>query len=790
MIATVSSCNSRCEIVYENGDGGKTSKDLVTGATGKFKGVITIKGVLKNVTCLMGTDYLRFRKATESGDREYDSLAFQFHNTVNLLSITVFGERKDEPIQGITMNNWVWKQLNTFNIQISDYAAVKSEYYAIYFSGNYLKFNYANKWDDFDNKRLLTANRIVSDLFCSYYKYIMICPDAVPTMCDSNTPVLKLGSLLTITCKAAGSPILELAWTLPNGSLYSGAPSYLNKNEDVITSKLTIANYSVKDSGIYTCTAENQNYGHRKDKTFDLTYSEEIKVTPPDVTTFTDRNSIKIFVWTVTGWPLEDLVMSCGTAGNVSSLTLNEDIAPSRSFTFSTTNTTTPLNISCGILTGNTHLATTVINYIEDLKISPPDITYYKPKEAIQATLTTSFDWIVNGWPLSNITMYCDTHQDFIKTTVQVFSDYSPKKIFTLKVTNQSIVTCEIASGDKTLETTTITRVGYNCTGGSYGDGNNCLACPSWKTSPAESDDFEDCYNVTSQCIAGNYGVNIDCSPCPDGLTSTDYTVNKQDCFVSKDPSKTMMIIGGSGGGLTLFFLVIILILIVLMIRRRSKTKKTKNKQDSPASAPIPATQCPVNIVSPLDPRAVEDDTLYAQIGPKMDRRMSDNDGLYSKLDNRQRHKPELGNTQKPDLTYATLMEDEEIVQDVDDLYTRVNHEQPGHSRDTDDDLYAQVDKIRRASHTEELYSNMQEDKRRYPEVQADGYTAVEKMEEEEGLYSDVNQPRDCVLQQKEEEIVYAVMDENVFKGRRAEKKEESEHEETLYSTIETEKIT
>ena len=448
----------------------------MTGATGKFKGVITIKGVLKNVTCLTGTDYLRFRKATESGGREYDSLAFQFHNTVNLLSITVFGERKDEPIQGNTINNWIWKHLNTFNIQISDYAAVKSKYYAIYFSGNYLKFNYDNKWDDFNGKQLLTANRIVSDLFCSYYKYIMICPDAVPTMCDSKTPVLKLGSSLTITCKAAGSPILELAWTLPNGSLYSGAPSYLNENEDVITSQLTIANYSVKDSGIYTCTVKNQNYGHRDDKTFDLTYLEEIKVTPPDVTTFTDRNSIKIFVWTVT------------------------------------------------------------------------------------------------GWPLSNVKMDCDTHKDVVKTT-EVFNELSPKKFFTLKVTNQSTVTCEIATDDGTLETTTITRVGYNCTGGSYGDGKNCLACPFWTTSPAESFDFKDCYNVTSQCIAGDYGVNIDCSPCPDGLTSTDYTVKEQDCFVSIhptiDPSKTMIIIIGSGGGLTVFLLVIILILIVLMIRRR-----------------------------------------------------------------------------------------------------------------------------------------------------------------------------------------------------------------------------
>ena len=140
----------------------------------------------------------------------------------------------------------------------------------------------------------------------------MICENSQPKICRLYGPVkpLILGDSYTLTCKGAGSPILEVTWTKPDKSTVSGTET-LNENNDVINSTLTIQNYSTSDSRVYTCTVRNQNYDDTAINTFDMTYTQAVIVTPPAVSYYKKGDGDTVFVWYITGWPLEEVRLVC-----------------------------------------------------------------------------------------------------------------------------------------------------------------------------------------------------------------------------------------------------------------------------------------------------------------------------------------------------------------------------------------------------------------------------------------------------------------------------------------------
>ena len=769
-------CDSVCRTVFDNHDGKFNSKDLVKAPQGIFTGVITVKGGLKNGKCRNGLDYLRFRKTKSMRDlrSKHDALIFAFSDGESLKDVSIYGEKNGNgKLEGTTFNDWGWKEegSNAFHIQISDQTS--DDFYNIYINKIHSEFKYSDdgsdNWGSWRSERLNTVNRVVADQFCTHYDYITICPDATPRLCDGE-PIgaLILGSTLTLTCEGAGSPILEVAWTKPDGTPYLGPTKMmLNKDEDVITSTMQIENYSIQDGGIYTCTVKNQNFGHNATKTFDITYKEDIKVTPPEVTTFTDRNSIKQFAWVVTGWPLTNFTLDCDAGIVVPSIL--DDIGRRMSFILYTRNSTTPLAITCQAHNGYQIFSNSIISYKENLKSVPPSITYYRPLASPMKTWETSFLWTISGWPLKDVKMQCASISfpgQFETRWIhpeEAYQELSPKKIFTLHITNQSIVTCDVVTVDGTIDTTAITRVGFNCSIGSYGDRENCLLCPEHMTSLPESDDVKDCYNVTSQCIAGDYGEAMKCLPCPKGTTSLDYTVKRGDCF--EVPNWTF-IISASGGGAGLSLLIIILIFISMRCRRQDEAKEnSKRGMSSPPPISPASIQRPINIVSPLEK---QNSSHYAMVG-------KNNVQMYATLADRQTH--------HPNPTYATILD----------------NGQSGKRRDTADSMYTQVDKTRRSVPNKDgLYSSIKQiEERRVPEKQEDGYTKVDKKRnqklkkegsDKEGLYTEVIKPK------KAEGTAYAVMDDRVFKGRRAEREAslkiknasngEKKVEGTLYSSI------
>ena len=603
VVGFAESCDSSCYFIYDNRTGNVTRdavkpwntteklgddvKQLVhRGAGGKLTGLITVKGGFHS-ECAGGFDCLRFRKSGKWNQ----PVIFNFHDGKELNKVSVFGECKSGSCNsGVSAKKTVtdWKIGPKFDFQISDAnVATSSGFYNIYINKNNVQLNYGSEtaWDSYSSYRLTTADNIRSDLYCTHYTSIMICENSQPKICSLDGPVkpLILRNSYTLTCKGVGSPILEVTWTKPDKSAVSETET-LNKDNDVITSTLTIQDYSTSDSGVYTCTVKNQNYGDKATNTFDMTYTQAVIVTPPAVTYYKEGEGDTFFVWYISGWPLVEVRLVC----NMAEVHAKE----------------------------------------------------YAVKE---------------------------TEKRFIsKTTIED----------TFAAQN-----CIVYNGESMLDNLSITRVGFDCRTGYYGQGKDCLPCPFGQTSLAESDDLNNCYNVSSQCIAGDYGIDRVCSPCPDGKTSEDYTVKEGDCF--EKPGTSAAVIGGAaGGGGGLVVVLVVALLVVLYIRKRS----SNNDESAEIIGAIPTTKeqgkpseaeggyinqqeaTSKGVCSQLDhhqgraaiiaERPVEDDGLYATL----DDEVGEDGGVYVRMENRCPHQ---------DVTYSNLLAQDE--EEGDALKTQID---------------------------------------------------------------------------------------------------------------------
>ena len=656
VVGFAESCDSSCYFIYDNRTGNVT-RDAVKpwnttellgddvgelvyrGAGGKLKGLITVKGGYDE-QCrgkYGGLDYLRFRK---SGSW-YQPIAFEFKGD-SLANLYVYGEIETNPgnsevttSRNTAITDWK-KDSNVFDIQISDSTAVESEgFYDIYVNTKNVPLNYGSKdeWKLYSVKRLNTADNIRSDLYCTHYTSIMICDNSQPKICSLDGPVkpLDLGDSYTLTCKGAGSPILEVTWEKPNESVVSETQT-LNEDNDVITSTLTIQKYSTSDSGVYNCTVRNQNYGDKATNTFDMTYTQEVIVTPPAVTYYKKGEGDTVFVWYISGWPLEEVKLVC-----------NQTDVPA-----------------------------------------------------------------------------------------EVYAVTETEKRFTFKRTIEdtfAMRNCIVYNNESMLDNLNITRVGFNCRTGYYGQGKDCLLCPFGQTSLAKSDDLNNCYDVSSQCIAGDYGIERVCSPCPDGRTSEDYTVKEGDCF--EKPGISAAIIGGvAGGGGGLVAVLIVVLLVVLYIRKKSSSKE--KQAESRAAVPEAAKKKPrpVNVVPPLGKQRKGKGNLMTQ-------QKALSDGVCSQLDHHQDRAAVIaGEPGEDDGLYARINHLSPGPSRPPTPVTTMSHQSPGPPAAEDDGLYARIED--RHAGQEMTFSNLLAQ----DEEEGDAlYTQIDKTprlpQAEEGLYAD-----------------------------------------------------
>ena len=111
----------------------------------------------------------------------------------------------------------------------------------------------------------------------------------------------------------------------------------------MITSVVEIKSFRIEDVGRYSCQAVNQNYGGEDAAFIHLNYTLGVVITPPEVMYYTETGVNQRFDWSVTGWPLEDISMTCNATNSSYSTELNDGML---SFTL---NEPVSRNITCTI---------------------------------------------------------------------------------------------------------------------------------------------------------------------------------------------------------------------------------------------------------------------------------------------------------------------------------------------------------------------------------------------------------------------------------------------------------
>ena len=363
-------------------------------------------------------------------------------------------------------------------------------------SKNSFNYNYNSDkiWKEFQSNKVRLRDTVTIEyrpnLESPVFKYISICPDATPRLCDDEQPPTieaEIGAPYTLTCTAIGAPFLDASWTKDGEFRPSSRDS--DDNNHRITSKIEIKSFTVDDIGRWMCTIHNRNFGDRVTKTHDLRYSSEV----------------------------------------------NLEQAPSQDF------------------------------YVT------------------KANESTTFEWIVVGWPLDEVTLNCENVEETkLSTDTSGHRETDPPSVkLQLVLQDEDQVLCSVQQGGKVLGTTNITRVGYGCQAGERGVEKRCEECPLGETSLKGS---ADCFAAQSDCKEGFYGTGSDCSPCPKGESSPANSVKVQECLKVSHASgvSIALVIGASVAAALitagLFLLVPILVRMYKKKKMESDDLDTKNR--------------------------------------------------------------------------------------------------------------------------------------------------------------------------------------------------------------------
>ena len=388
----VRSCEKICTFLYSNPDWlGHTSIEDTSFENevnlGRETGLITARFGFFSPDYGAKFDFLRFH-ASKSGITK-QPLVFNISSDdgENVGRLRIVGRDDNGTLQGDTSIN-IKKTRPSIQISIHSY------HYNIYYGHQDLvtrvEYNYKSTkwWNWFQNNkvRLQDTVRIKNSGRCTSYKYISVCSDPTPRLCDQHPAVTQgvdLGSSHTMTCTGSGAPFLDVEWTKdgeptdvePNNTLRTTQPDHR------IESTLTLSNVTTKHLGTWTCTIWNRNLGNSANKTYTLKHWHPSPVT--------------------------------------------------------------------------------VLSY--------PTVDYYQSNGG-----ETSFHWVVQGWPLIQVTLDCGSEGRVTRDERGYATSTPPHITLTLILSDQDVVKCALKDGEEDLDTWQIIRVGYRCEAGDGGVGTDC----------------------------------------------------------------------------------------------------------------------------------------------------------------------------------------------------------------------------------------------------------------------------------------------------------------------------
>ena len=408
-------------------------------------------------------------------------------------------------------------------------------------------YNYdsASTWTEFKNSniRLTDTRKITNEGECIVFKYISVCPDATPRLCDtepSSSIPAELGQTYTLTCSGSGAPFLSVRWS-KDGSEVTGSQEsrVTDRATHRIKSVLEIEDFAIGDVGNWTCTILNENFGNQVTKIIEYIYRKEVEVIlrPADNFYLATPGQKTTFEWKVTGWPLENVVLNCEGV-NASKIAENRsgyhDNIPSSEFSVTLEDED---QVICILQDGEEVLDTQNITKV-------------------------GYGCVEGEMGVNKTCIPCPTGETSAAGSV-VCSPVQGSCEVGMYGEGEGCKPCPwgTTSPSKAVKLQECQVVESVCEEGEYGT-NVCHVCPPGTTSLPRSVKLQDCEEKVGQCDWGYFGVGAECTPCPQGSSSKfGSAVKAQDCSVRAQRTDLPWIIGGTAGGV--MFMVLLSIGIV-----------------------------------------------------------------------------------------------------------------------------------------------------------------------------------------------------------------------------------
>ena len=438
-----------------------------------------------------------------------------------------------------------------------------------------IEYNYESdsKWAEFQNNniRLRDTVRVKNEGKCVVFKYISVCPDATPRLCEESFSVAEaqLGETYNLTCTAAGAPFLYTSWIHDGKNMTNSQETHeVHEATHKITSQIKIQNFTIDDIGNWTCTIYNKNFGSNVTKTIKYSYSSDITIVQaPLYNYYTPRiGQTTTFEWTVKGWPLDQVKLDCG----VETYNVTEDNKGYRSngppFPKFTLTLRDEKKASCTLYDGERILDTKNIT-----------------KEG--------YGCVIGQRGQGKNCETCPIGETSYPESLECFPAQSQCKEGTYGG-EDDCKTCPwgTTSPNNTVKIQECAAVESTCGEGEYGT-VRCQPCPHGSDSAPRSVKVQDCVYRDSLCQEGFFGLGNDCSPCPSGEKSSyNHAVKIQDCYLRSAGKLNVLLIAVPAA--VCMLVVVGMVILFVLIRLRSTGAGRRGQETCQIRSKSPGSHC------------------------------------------------------------------------------------------------------------------------------------------------------------------------------------------------------
>ena len=483
-VLTVASenCTNYCWNGYNNRTGAQDSLTFTIPLGKTVTGVITVEGSVSIPTEEDGCEHSTSIHFYDKNDI-YQPFVMKFvYSKEGEHYIDLEGNGNENP------TNYVSQRLNDpfgnstkMRIQISDIEASLKRYYSFYTNDTLAKctFGNASNWESvFNNTQISTTGSIrgfPKNDSVHKINFMSVCRRNIPKVCTKPQMVfVNFSSSYILKCEGSGAPYLSLLWKNPDSAtvtpssvVYDEKSSY----DHIISSNVSISNFSINDTGDYICTITNEYFRTSDEVTYKVYAPFDVSTSTPD---YFDYKEPLYLLFNVSGWPFNDFLVRCNSS-----------------------------NLSVSVFN---------VSYQEFKQERPYreyNLTFLG--DQISDTVTCKFkldEAYIYNMTFSRIGGSCKN------------GTYGMEQ------------NCSVCPWGKTSEFphTECFEADSSCTEGFYGT-TSCKVCPDGRISKNKSVKVEDCYKVISRCSAGEYGINDTCEMCPFGFLSKEGAVKLPECY-------------------------------------------------------------------------------------------------------------------------------------------------------------------------------------------------------------------------------------------------------------------